>query len=122
MPQGGGRPFASVLGRGIAHLTIYLPALALYLIVLPHIYGFSTLGNPLELLALGSVFLLATSFMAQAVGAWFKRPETPTLIFLGTSLPQLFLAGFSWPREAIPEQVQAVGYIFPSDFAIDGMV
>ena len=66
--------------------------------------------------------MLATSFMGQAAGAWFKRPETPTLIFLGTSLPQLFLTGFSWPREAIPEPVQAVGYIFPSDFAIDGLV
>ena len=60
--------------------------------------------------------------MGQAVGAWFKRPETPTLIFLGTSLPQFFLAGFSWPREAIPKPVLAAGYIFPSDFAIDGIV
>jgi ABC-2 type transport system permease protein len=60
--------------------------------------------------------------MGQAVGAWFKRPETPTLIFLGTSLPQFFLAGFSWPREAIPKPVLAAGYLFPSDLAIDGMV
>jgi ABC-2 type transport system permease protein len=37
-------------------------------------------------------------------------------------LPQLFLTGFSWPSEAIPEGVQTVGYIFPSYFAIDGLV
>jgi ABC-2 type transport system permease protein len=117
-----GGAFASVLGRGIAHLTIYLPALALYFIVLPRVYGFSALGNPLQLLALASLFILATSFMGQAAGAWFKRPETPTLIFLATSLPQFFLAGFSWPREAIPAPVLAVGYIFPSDLAIDGIV
>jgi ABC-2 type transport system permease protein len=122
LAQGGGRPFASVLGRGIAHLTVYLPALALYLVVLPHIYGFSTLGDPLQLLALGSVFLLATSFMAQAVGAWFKRPETPTLIFLATSLTQFFLTGFAWPREAIPQAALAIGYVFPVDFAINGIV
>jgi ABC-2 type transport system permease protein len=60
--------------------------------------------------------------MGQAAGAWFKRPETPTLIFIGTSLPQFFLTGFAWPREAIPREVQAAGYIFPSDFAIDGLV
>jgi ABC-2 type transport system permease protein len=120
--QGGGRPIASVLGRGIAHLTIYLPALALYLIVLPRIFGFSTLGDPLQLLALGSVFLLATSFMAQAVGAWFKRPETPTLIFLATALPQFFLTGFAWPREAIPQAALVAGHIFPVDFAINGIV
>ena len=120
--QAGPGPFASVLGRGIAHLTIYLPALALYFIVLPRFYGFSTLGNPLQLFALASVFVLATSFMGQAAGAWFKHPETPTLIFLGTSLPQLFMAGFSWPREAIPGPVLAAGTIFPSDLAIDGIV
>jgi ABC-2 type transport system permease protein len=119
-PQG--RPFTTVLGRGVAHLTIYLPALALYFIVLPRLYGFSTLGQPLEIFALASLFTLATSFMGQAAGAWFKHPETPTLIFLGTSIPQFFLTGFAWPREAIPPTVQAVGYIFPSDFAIDGLV
>ena len=122
MAQTAGGAFATVLGRGIAHLTIYLPALALYFIVLPRFYGFSTLGQPLQLFALASLFTLATSFMGQAAGAWFKHPETPTLILLGTSLPQLFLAGFSWPREAIPKQALAAGYIFPSDFAIDGLV
>src|SRR5215472_14796732 len=114
--------FATVFGRGVAHLTIYLPALALYFIVLPRFYGFSTLGQPLQLVALASLFTLATSFMGQAAGAWFKNPETPTLIFVGTSLPQFFLAGFSWPREAIPTPVLRAGYVFPSDFAIDGLV
>jgi ABC-2 type transport system permease protein len=122
LAQAGGGAFATVLGRGIAHLTIYLPALTLYFILLPRFYGFSTLGYPLQLLALASVFTLATSFMGQAMGAWFRHPETPTLIVLGTSLPQLFVTGFSWPREAIPKPVLAAGYIFPSDFAIDGMV
>ena len=119
-PQG--RPFATVLGRGVAHLTIFVPALALYFIVLPRFYGFSTLGQPLQVFALASLFILATSFMGQAAGAWFKHPETPTLIFLGTSIPQLYLTGFAWPQEAIPQTVQAVGYIFPSNFAIDGLV
>jgi ABC-2 type transport system permease protein len=122
LAQATGGAFASVLGRGIAHLIIYLPALALYFIALPRFYGFSTLGQPLQLFAIASVFVLATSFMGQAVGAWFKRPETPTLIFLGTSLAQFFLAGFSWPREAIPKPVLAASYVFPSDLAIDGMV
>jgi ABC-2 type transport system permease protein len=49
--------------------------------------------------------------MGQAAGAWFKHPETPTLIFLAISLPQFFLTGFSWPREAIPRSVRVAGYI-----------
>jgi ABC-2 type transport system permease protein len=110
------------LGRGVAHLTIYLPVLALYLIVQPRIYGFSTLGHLPQLLALATVFLLATSFMGQAIGAWFTRPENATLLLLATSLPQFFTAGFAWPREAIPDAVKALGRMFPADSAIDGLV
>jgi ABC-2 type transport system permease protein len=122
LAQAAGGAFSNVLGRGIAHFTIYLPALVLYLIVLPRFYGFSALGHPLQLFVLASLFVLATSFMGQAVGSWFTRPDTPVLIFLATSLPQFFLTGFSWPREAIPGPVLAAGRIFPSDLAIDGIV
>jgi ABC-2 type transport system permease protein len=122
LAQAGGGAFSTVLGRGIAHLTMYLAPLALYFIVLPRVYGFSALGSPLQLFAIAAAFVLATSFLGQAVGAWFTRPENPTLIFLGTSLPQIFLTGFSWPREAMPKPVQAAGYVFPADFAIDGLV
>src|SRR5207302_3444189 len=33
------------VGRAFAHLTIYIPAMMLFLVVLPRIYGFSTLGK-----------------------------------------------------------------------------
>ena len=117
-----GGAFAGVFGRGIAHLTIYLPALALYLIVLPRFYGFSTLGHLPQIFALATVFLLATSFMGQAIGAWFTKPENATLLILATSLPQFFMTGFAWPREAIPDAALALGRIFPADSAIDGLV
>ncbi|WP_229180279.1 ABC transporter permease, partial [Bradyrhizobium ivorense] len=118
----GGGAFSGVLGRGVAHLTIYLPALALYLIVLPRIYGFSTLGHLPQIFALASIFLLATSFLGQAIGAWFTRPENATILLLATSLPQFFTAGFAWPREAIPDAATALGRLFPADSAIDGLV
>ena len=60
--------------------------------------------------------------MAQAIGAQFKHGETAVLLLLGSSIPLFFLVGFSWPREAIPESVQTAASIFPSTFAIDGLV
>jgi ABC-2 type transport system permease protein len=74
------------------------------------------------LFAVAAVFLLATSFMGQAFGAWFTRPENATILILGTSLPQFFMAGFAWPREAIPDLALALGRIFPADSAINGLV
>ncbi|MGJ5203748.1 ABC transporter permease [Bradyrhizobium sp. HKCCYLR20261] len=120
--RGGGNVLAGVAGRGCAHLTLCLPALALYLIVLPRVYGFSTLGQLPQLFALASLFLLATSFLGQAIGTLLTRPENATLLLLATSLPLFFMTGFAWPREAIPDIALAFGRIFPADFAIDGLV
>jgi ABC-2 type transport system permease protein len=118
----GARLFATVLGRALAHLTLAIPALLLYLIVLPRMYGLPALGQPGELFVLAAPFVLATSLLGQAVGAQFRNAETPVLLFLGLSIPLFFLVGFAWPREAIPGSVLAAGSIFPSEFAIDGLV
>ncbi|HEX9447287.1 MAG TPA: ABC transporter permease, partial [Dongiaceae bacterium] len=112
----------AVLGQALAHLVIYVPALLLFLVILPRIYGFSTLGRLPDLILFASTFILTTSFFGQAVGAWFKRRETAVLLFIAATLPQFFLVGLSWPVEAIPPILRVLGRIFPSESAIDGLV
>jgi ABC-2 type transport system permease protein len=112
----------AVIGQALAHLCLELPALALYLIILPRVYGFSTLGRPLDLFLMAAPFVLAVSFLAQFVGAWFKRRETAVLVFIATSLPLFFMVGVSWPVEAIPPILRTVSRAFPSTSAIDGLV
>jgi ABC-2 type transport system permease protein len=51
-----------LFGRGLAHLTIYASALALFFVVLPRIYGFSTLGRVADLALFAVPFVLATSY------------------------------------------------------------
>jgi ABC-2 type transport system permease protein len=113
---------ASVLGQGIAHLTLYIAPAAFLLIVMPRLYGFSTLGGTRELCVFAAPFILATSFMGQAAGACFRRRETAVVLFIATSLPQFFLVGVSWPVEAIPPWLRDIGRLFPSESAIDGLV
>ena len=95
---------------------------ALYLIILPRIYGFSTNGRFLDLLALAIPFILSVSFLGQFVSLWFKRGETAVLLFLASSLPLFFLVGVSWPVEAIPGPLRLASLVFPSTSAIDGLV
>jgi len=111
-----------LFGRGLAHLTIYVAALALFLVVLPHVYGFSTLGRVADLALFGAPFVLATSFMGQAAGSYFKHRETAVLVFVATTLPQFFLVGVSWPREMVPPALDQLRRIFPTESAIDGLV
>src|SRR6202043_2675229 len=62
----------AVLGQALAHWTLYVPAMLLYFVVMPRVYGFSTLGNVGALVALSIPFILATSFLGQALGLVFR--------------------------------------------------
>jgi len=111
-----------LFGRGLAHLTIYIAALALFFVVLPRVYGFSTLGRVADLALFAVPFMLATSFMGQAAGSFFVHRETAVLLFVATTLPQFFQVGVSWPREMLPPALDVLRRIFPSESAIDGLV
>ena len=111
----------AMFGQALAHLCLAAPGLALYLIILPRVYGFSTLGNPFELLLMAIPFVLAVSFLAQFVASGFKRRETAVLLFIATGLPLFFLVGVSWPLERIPDSLRLASRIFPSTSAIDGL-
>jgi ABC-2 type transport system permease protein len=113
---------AAILGQGLAHWTIYLPSLLLYFVIMPRIYGFSTLGGVLQLAALSFPFILATSFLGQTLGLVFRHRETAILLVIASSLPQFFLVGVSWPTEAIPSWLREAREFLPSVSAIDGFV
>jgi len=112
----------AVFGQALAHLCFAIPGLALYLIVLPRVYGFSTLGRFEDLVLLAVPFVLSVSFLAQFVGAWFKRRESAVLLFVAVSLPLFFMVGVSWPVEAIPDFIRAGSRAFPSTAAIDAFI
>ena len=94
----------------------------LYFVVMPRVYGFSTLGSVWALAALSVPFILATSFLGQALGLVFRHRETAVLLVLASSLPQFFLVGVSWPVEALPGLLRQARELLPSVKAIDGMV
>lgn len=112
----------SIVGQGLAHLCLASPGLALYMIVLPRVYGFSTLGSLPDLALMAIPFVLSVSFLAQFVGSWFRRRETAVLLFIATSLPLFFMVGVAWPAEAIPATLRSLSRAFPSTSAIDGLV
>jgi ABC-2 type transport system permease protein len=120
-PESRGGP-VPLLGRTLAHTTMYIAPLVLFLVILPRIYGFSTLGHLSAMALFALPFVLATSLMGQAAGLFFKYRETAILVFVATTLPQFFLVGVSWPREMIPPLLDAVRRVFPSESAIDGLV
>jgi ABC-2 type transport system permease protein len=113
---------AAILGQGLAHWTIYVPAMLLYFVIMPRVYGFATLGSVWQIVTLSFPFILATSFLGQTFGLVFRHRETAVLLVLATSLPQFFLVGAAWPAEAIPSFLRDARELLPSVSAIDGFV
>ncbi|MDW6023401.1 ABC transporter permease [Mesorhizobium sp. BAC0120] len=113
---------SAVIGQSLAHLVLALPGFALFLVVLPRVYGFSANDHLLDLIVLTIPFILSVSLLGQFVGSWFRRRETAVLIFIGISLPIFFLVGVAWPLEAIPQIMRTASIVLPSTFAIDGLV
>ena len=112
----------AILARGFAHWTLYVPSMLLYFVVMPRVYGFSTLGSVWATAALSIPFILSTSFLGQSLGLVFRHRETAVLLVVASSLPQFFLVGVSWPAEAIPQFLQRARELLPSVSAIDGIV
>lgn len=121
-PAAAGTVIAHVLGKSAAYFSIYLFNAAYYFIVLPRLYNFPQRINPLDLALLVLPFLLAVIFLGLSLATLFRHREASMLALMFTSLPALFLAGFSWPKEAIPLWLRGVSYLLPSTAGTDGLL
>ena len=115
-------PFARVGGKLLAYLVIEAIVLPFYLIVLPYLYGIPRLGGLLTLFIFCLPFVLAVATLGMVISALFRKPLVVQLVSAALGLPFLFLAGFSWPSEAIPEPLRTLTVLLPSTSAINGIV
>ena len=113
---------ATVLGKLLAYLILEAVVLPFYLIVLPYLYDIPRLGNPLIIFAVSLPFVLSVSALGMVVAALFRNPLTVQLVFAAIGIPFLFLAGFSWPTEAMPKALHYLAFLVPSSSAINGIV
>ncbi|MBF8223797.1 ABC transporter permease [Halomonas sp. 328] len=68
------------------------------------------------------VFSLCVSALALLLASAFDTRERGLQLLLATSIPMLFLAGYSWPVEALPEPLVWLRWLLPSTAGIQGLV
>lgn len=115
-------PLATVAGKSLAYLAVQAPILPFYLLGVPYLYDLPRLGAASTILAFAVPFVLAVGLLGLVVAAALRDPLMVQLTFASVGLPFFFLAGFSWPGEAMPEAVRALSLVLPSTSAIDGLV
>lgn len=71
-------------------------------------------GNPLGALALLAVYSPAIASLGCLLGMWFGQRERAVQVLLFTTPIMAFLAGFSWPAQALPAPLQLLRWLVPN--------
>jgi ABC-2 type transport system permease protein len=115
-------PFTVISGKAAAYLSLYMVNAVYYFFVVFGIYGFPRRGAPFTVILFLLPFLLSVILLGLTLEGLFSRRETAIQVLLITSLPAVFLAGFSWPVEAIPFWLRWFSFLVPSTAGIEGFL
>ena len=111
-----------VIGKAAAYFLIYSFITVYNLMAIPYLFNLPHLENPLVLVPFILPFLLSGIFLGMSVSVFFWNRENSLLLYLFTSLPLLFLSGFSWPATHIHIFWKMISYFFPSTFGIQAFL
>lgn len=114
--------FRIVCGKSLCYLMIYSVLSAYLTLVVPRLFGFTTICSGSDLFGLMLPFVLACIFFGMAVSCLIRYRENVMLIVVFTSLIFLFMTGISWPQNNIPAFWQGVSWMFPSTFGVRGFL
>ncbi len=121
VPAGEGRA-ATLLGRALVYVGVHAAFLLFFLGVVYNLYHLPQHASPLTLGLFLLPFSLAVSLLGMLLASLFRSPEFTMQALLLTSIPAIFLSGFSWPVEAMAWPLRALAQLLPSTHAIDGFV
>lgn len=111
--------YAGMLG---AFTTVGVINCLYYFEVVTRMQGYPQVGTLWPTLLFSAVFSLCVAALALLLASAFDTRERGLQLLLATSIPMLFLAGYSWPVEALPEPLTWLRWLLPSTAGIQGFV
>lgn len=114
--------FRIVGGKSLCYFMIYAVISAYLVMIVPRIFGFTTLASAQSLIGLFVPYLLACIFFGMTLSCLIRYRENVMLIVVFTSIIFLFMTGISWPKHNIPAFWQGVSWLFPSTFGVRGFL
>jgi len=111
-----------VIGKALAYFSLYIFNTLFILVIIFRIFNLPMRSNYFEIFIFVIPFLLSVIYMGMSIASLFKSRESSMMILLFTSIPFIFLSGFSWPLSAMPHWQQYAAEILPSTPAIKGFL
>ena len=114
--------FRIVLGKSLAYFMVFSVVTAYLTIIVPRLFGFTSLLSGAPLLALMVPYILACIFFGMMLSCLVRYRENVILLVVFTSIPFLFLSGISWPQSNMPGVWRSIATLLPSTFGVRGFV
>ena len=111
-----------VLGKTMCYFMIYVVLAAYLTLVVPQLFGFTSLTSAATLVALMLPYILVCIFFGITVSCMVRHRENVILLVVFMSVPLLFVSGVSWPGSNIPRFCFCISWLFPSTFGIRSFV
>ncbi|ALO14553.1 Inner membrane transport permease YbhR [Salinivirga cyanobacteriivorans] len=111
-----------IFGKTLAYLLLYIPISFYLFVVVMRWFHFPQAGDPSDLFILSIPLTLASIMLGFLFTTFFKNRENSMIFLLFTSVPLIFLSGFSWPVESFPFGFEALSHLFPSSAGIQGLL
>ena len=109
-----------VLGKSLTYIVLYVVVCAWVLVIVPRLFAFPQIGQPLDLILFILPYLFACIFFSMTLSGFVSNREEPMILFVFTSVILVFISGISWPMYSISPFWRALGYIFPSTMGVQG--
>lgn len=110
------------IGKAFCYASLYMLISVWVLRVIPYLFKFPQIGDPVIIAAFLMPYLLAATFFSMTLSYFCSQREFGMPLFVFTSVIFIFISGISWPWTAIPEPIKAIANIIPSTPGIHGFI
>ena len=117
-----GGAMSIAVGKSMAYFSIYALNALYTLVIIFRVFKIPMRGDYSEMFVFVTPYIFAVIFMGITISTFFKKREHALMVLVFTSIPFIFLSGFSWPVESMPQWQVLLSYMIPSTHAIKGFV
>lgn len=115
-------PSATVIGKTLCYVTLYLPLTIYILHYIPVMFSFPHIGNIWDYFLFMLPLLIASALLGQTLQFMVSERESAFIVVVFTSVAFLFLSGLTWPRYAMQPLWKLLGDIVPATWGVEGFI
>jgi len=114
------KPYQIIIGKLVPFVILGFFAVVIILASMRFVFDISTKGNLFFLFISSFIYILSTLGLGLFVSTISKTQQQAMMIAIFTvMMPMIFLSGFAFPIESMPQIIQYISYIIPLRYFIN---